>query len=180
MKLENLYNCKDLTDFQIRCLTNKSYGPNPDSHGAETYAKLWEQAKTVGEFKKLVRNCKEVRMMQGTVELLKDDEDFVKECLSDVGLRVRTTSDAGSVKIGNDSFSILVPNGSGDGETTIIITEHQRAFNSDLLQFFTSVEGTIDIYNYDCGGCGGEVIKTIEGRYGIFYGHQFVVFEKWD
>lgn len=89
----------------------------------------------------------------------------------------KTVSDAGSVKIGNGSFSILIPNGYGDGMTDVCVVDdrNENPF-ADVLKFLTSVEGKIDIYSADCGN---SVETGLIGRYGIYYGYGFVVFEKW-
>lgn len=91
--------------------------------------------------------------------------------------RYKTVSDAGSVKIGNDKFSILIPNGYGDGMTDVCIVYTKDNPFSNVLKFLTSVEGTIYIYSHDCGN---SVETGLIGRYGIYYGHGFVVFEKWE
>lgn len=89
----------------------------------------------------------------------------------------KTTSDAGSVKVGSDAFSVLLPNGRGDGVTRCAIVDC-GSWCSNFLTFFTSIQGdAINIYSYDCGS---SVAKTIKGRYGVYYGDGFVVFEKWD
>lgn len=86
----------------------------------------------------------------------------------------KTLSDVGGLKIGNDQFSIIVPNGAGDGETIVAIVEN---FDEKLLRFFTSIEGKFNIYKYDCGN---EIVETIEGKYGIFHGESFVILVKWN
>lgn len=86
--------------------------------------------------------------------------------------------DAGSLKIGNESFSILIPNGEGDGTMRYAVYAEGEEFNDDMLNFFTSVEGeVIDIYGYDCGFSVAE--KLPAGRYGIYQGYGFVVIKKW-
>lgn len=88
----------------------------------------------------------------------------------------RTASDAGSVKIGNDKFSILIPNGYGDGMTDVCIVHTKDNPFSNVLKFLTGVDGTFSIYSYDCG----DAVETeLIGRFGIYYGDGFVVFEKW-
>lgn len=93
----------------------------------------------------------------------------------------KTYSDAGALKIGNKDFSILIPNGYGDGETRVAIIklEEKKYYDLEAFRFFTSVEGTFDIYDYDCDSS-GDIIQTIEGRYGIYVYEGFVVFEQWE
>lgn len=49
----------------------------------------------------------------------------------------RTSSDAGSVRIGNDLFNVLIPNGYGDGYTTVIVgdPEEERAAGVEYKKF---------------------------------------------
>lgn len=88
----------------------------------------------------------------------------------------KTESDTGGIKIGNNGFTIIIPNGYGDGITRVAILEKEE-MNNCTFDFFTSVFGSINIYDYDCGN---EVECTINGRYGIYSKGGFVVFEKWN
>lgn len=90
---------------------------------------------------------------------------------------IRTYSDAGSLKIGHDGFTVNVPNGYGDGSMLFTVVE-KGCFNPHMLDFWTDISGhEIDIYDYDCTG--GKVIETIDGWFGIYYWNGFVVFERW-
>jgi len=93
-----------------------------------------------------------------------------------------TLSDAGSVKIGNDNFSVLIPNGYGDGDTKVIIVSNIDCESFKSFKFFTSIKGNINIYNYDCDSpcLESKVIETIKGWYGVYYKDGTVLFEKWD
>ena len=89
---------------------------------------------------------------------------------------IKTSSDAGSVKIGVDNMSVLVPNGYGDGITRVGIIENAREFNDDMMTFFTTISGKdIIIYDYDCGDVAA---TTISGRYSIYYYSGLVAFVK--
>lgn len=89
---------------------------------------------------------------------------------------IKTSSDAGSVKIGVNNMSVLVPNGYGDGITRVGIIENACNFNDDMMTFFTAVSGKdIAIYGYDCGDL-PEI--TISGRYNIYYYSGLVAFVK--
>lgn len=88
-----------------------------------------------------------------------------------------TISDAGSVKIGNDSFSVLIPTGGGDGESAYCVYT-QAELDADKistadLHFFTLLSGQFSIYDYDCGGT---VSETITGRFSVFYSDGIVFF----
>ena len=88
----------------------------------------------------------------------------------------KTSSDAGSVKIGINNMSILIPNGYGDGITRVAIFDCSKAFNNSMMSYFTTVKGKdIIIYDYDCGDVAA---TTISGRYAIYYYSGLVAFVK--
>lgn len=86
----------------------------------------------------------------------------------------KTMSDIGGVKIGNDKFTVIIPNGYGDGDTRIAIV-NRGEINDNMFNFFAFIEGNINIYSYDCGD---DVVRTISGKYGVYYWEGFVIFEK--
>lgn len=88
-----------------------------------------------------------------------------------------TESDAGSVRIGNDHFTILIPNGYGDCTTTVHLLEQNE--EQPEAEFFTSFSGeNIKIYEYDCGG--DAAVVTISGRFGAYYNNKNVYFIRWE
>ena len=88
----------------------------------------------------------------------------------------KTSSDAGSVKVGVSNMFVLVPNGYGDGITRVGVFDNAREFNDDMMAFFTTISGKdIAIYGYDCGDL-PEI--TISGRYNIYYYSGLVAFVK--
>lgn len=90
-----------------------------------------------------------------------------------LGDNVRHTySDAGSLKIGNEDFTILVPNGFGDGEMRYAIVDQ---FNSNMANPFTLIDGKFNIYTYDCGN---EIAEMIEGKFYIYYHDGIVIFKR--
>lgn len=89
---------------------------------------------------------------------------------------IKVSSDAGSVKIGVNNMSILIPNGYGDGITRVGVLDNAREFNDDMMTFFTTISGKdIIIYDYDCGDVAA---ATISGRYNIYYYSGLVAFVK--
>lgn len=95
------------------------------------------------------------------------------------GHRCDTISDAGSVKIGSDKFSALIPTGAGDGESAYCIYTQAEldavGINTADLHYFTLVSGSFNIYDYDCG-C--TVSETVEGIFNVFYADGIVFFVK--
>ena len=91
-----------------------------------------------------------------------------------------TYSDAGSLKIGNENFQILVPNGYGDGKTYVHLCEKGEvpdAVKDIARAFFTSFSGKdVNIYDYDC--C-AHVVTRISGRFGVYFNNRHVYIEKW-
>ena len=80
---------------------------------------------------------------------------------------IKTSSDAGSVKIGVDNMSILVPNGYGDGISRVAIFDNSETFNDSMMSYFTTIKGeNMIVYDYDCGDVAA---TTISGRYNIYY-----------
>lgn len=81
-----------------------------------------------------------------------------------------TGSDAGSVKVGNENFTVLIPNGYGDGLTNVYVLEE----NEDICDFtkkakyFTAVEGTFNLYDDDCIK-DATVLITLTGWYSAWY-----------
>lgn len=91
--------------------------------------------------------------------------------------RHSTISDAGSVKVGNGSFSVLIPTGDGDGESSYCIYTQSELdaaqINTADLHYFTLLSGRFSIYDFDCGDT---VSDTIEGRFNVFYAEGIVFF----
>lgn len=134
----------------------------------------------------------EITNLQNACERLKNDNEYtkiykktlkkieeLKKELSDLKKADRITlytySNVGSVKIGNDNFNILVPNGYGDGCTTVLIlgkNEEPRESN----HYICTIDGDYSIYSYDLGI--DEVIYKIHGKYNIYNSHNGVVIFK--
>lgn len=97
-------------------------------------------------------------------------------------------SDIGSVLIGNNDWTFAVPNIGGDGTTRVCIFEKEddmflQYHKRKDIKFISSVQGTFNIYGYDCAfvHClDEEIVATLSGRYGVFQGEWEVVFVKWE
>lgn len=158
--------------FEVMCLENSW-------HGGARYKELWEQAESKEEFLKLIAKDPEVRYKQATAILFKNDFHYLRDFFGDE--EFKTYSDVGGVKVGNDTFNVVVPNGYGDGVTRCRMVEKGTPWPSDAFTFWGCINGTdINIYEYDCGS---DVERHLDGtRYGCFYNGtgSFVVFERWD
>lgn len=163
-------------DFLKGCLPLDSWQESFPEY-AETKAIL-DKAQNSGEFISMILNSDTMRGTQIYAELSKDQPDHWKRIMNDLDTWHETYSDAGGLRIGNDDFSVIVPNGYGDGNMHYTIVG-RGCFNHDMLNFWCSISGkNINIYNYDCSD--GSAVNSLSGRYGVFYGYGFVVFEKWD
>lgn len=177
MKLSELIlsNDPNRNNFLKRCLPVEEWQQSWDSY-SETLAIL-DKAETSEQFIALILDSDIMRGTQIYAELSKDRPDHWKRVYRDLDSWYSTTSDAGGLRIGSDAMSIIIPNGYGDGDMRFTVVG-KNCFNHDMLNFWTSVSGNaINVYDHDCGG---DVVITLEGRYGVFYGYGFVVFEKWD
>lgn len=65
----------------------------------------------------------------------------------------KTTSERGALKIGNESFSIFIQNGRGDGITRYCVCENEPEFTGLFKDAPTCFEllKPAYIYSYDCG-----------------------------
>ena len=90
------------------------------------------------------------------------------------GRRCDTISDAGAVKIANDSFSVLIPTGAGDGDSAFCIY-NDGEIDTAPLTYFTLISGKFNIYDYDCGST---IAETVEGSFQVYYSSGIVFFIK--
>lgn len=92
--------------------------------------------------------------------------------------KFNTISDVGGVLVGNKNFGVLLQNGCGDGETYIaILRQKDKNLIPSKARFNTKIEGTINIYNYDCGRRIKEnIITTIRGVYFVYYLDNYIYF----
>jgi hypothetical protein len=165
-------NHKNLSGFCKTCLEN-------DYHGGVVFRELWDKAVDLDDFIELVWNDPRVFLGQGTSELFKNDpgnnERYLNRLMSDQ--RFETYSDAGSVRVGNETFTFNISNGIGDGITFVDVRERNININFSL-NFITVVKGTFNIYTDDC--VGDEIAKTLTGTFGVYSRDGYVIFERWE
>lgn len=148
------------------------------------YLKVTAMLKTSDDTKDFVLkylDCKAFENKQGYIELLKlylpgfYQTRFLK--MFDNADTFEVISDAGSVKIGNEAFTILIPNHYGDGSTTVGIFNNSDDFDDRFMSYVTSVSGKFFIFSYDCGN-NAETKAALDGEYSIFSESGFVAFVK--
>ena len=97
-----------------------------------------------------------------------------------------TSSDAGAVKVGlGESFNIDIPNGYGDGTTTVYVYEHGEEFDpfNHGYNLALSLRGKLlSVYDYDCckfdgTGVSAEEVCKLSGEWFVFTGKKSVVFK---
>lgn len=86
--------------------------------------------------------------------------------------------DGGCLLIGNGSARFSVPNGYGDGEHQVIVTDDKeeikkaKKYYGDYMKWLGAVEGdAINIYNYDCYNANQlakNVLFTIRGEFDVY------------
>ena len=97
---------------------------------------------------------------------------------------VETDSDVVATKVGNDDFAYEIGNGIGDGVTVNVIIDKIRAFDErdSINDDFFDMQGCLVarnntyIYDYDCGNTKTNVM--LKGRYIIYSGSGYVIFQK--
>ena len=165
----------DRNKFLKACLPLETWQEGQSEY-LETKAML-DRAQTSEEFIRLLLNSDTMCGTQIYAELSKSQPDHWKRVRDSIDNWISTYSDAGGLKIGNEYFSITVPNGYGDGDMKYAVVG-RGCLNHDMLEFWTVIQGNqINIYDYDCGS---DIIETLDGRFGVFYGYGFIVFEKWN
>ena len=174
MKFENLVlsNVPNRNKFLKACVPVEAW-----QEGHEEAKTILDRAETSEQFIDLLLNSDTMRGTQIYAELSKDQPYHRERVIRDIENWCPTVSDAGGLRIGNNGFTVNIPNGMGDGD--MFFSEVGKGcFNADMLNFWTSIEGhAIDVYDYDCTG--GKLVTSLDGRYGVFYGYGLVVFERW-
>lgn len=91
-----------------------------------------------------------------------------------------TASDVGCLAIGNDDFYIRFHNGYGDTDCNHVYV-FEETIDIDIHFFVTDIEGTFDIYNYDCLNTTYRSAKscvTLSGHYNIYKDTRVFAFVK--
>lgn len=86
---------------------------------------------------------------------------------------LETVSDAGSVRVGNEAFDFLIPNGYGDGVTKVIIMNVDKT--NIPMRFFTKIDGYFNIYTCDTYES-EDVCFKLNGQYMVYSEDGTVIF----
>lgn len=167
---------KGLKNFTVRCLMNEEVKSYEGSK--RIIAEYWEKAKDIEEFKKFVLDDERLKFNQGYAELSKESDNHWYRVRQMFGDRCfKTYADGGSVKIGNDSFSLNISNGYGDGTVRVSIFTKEDRFNENMMNYTgTALHGEFNIYEYDCGDT---IAKTMNGDYFVYIFEGLVAFVEW-
>lgn len=87
------------------------------------------------------------------------------------------SSDCGAIQLGNENFVCHYLNGYGDGTFPVYITKKDEK-PTDNFSFKGTVQGTFNVYCYDCDT--EEVLTTLTGRYAVFAKSGTIILEKWE
>lgn len=157
-----------LKEFTIRCLTNP-WGE------ADIISEHWRAAADLDAFKAAVFADDCLKTTQAYAELSKETEGHwyrVRKMFGDKCFK--TISDVGSVKVGNESFSLCVNNGRGDGITRVAVFAKGDDFNQHMMHYScVTVSGKCHIYDYDCGNTPA---AELDGNYFVYYYEGLVAF----
>lgn len=174
---------KDLKidSFVVNCMNN-IHGDYAEVNN-EWYLECLNKAKDTKEFEKLYLSTKDKNIIcsQAYGELLKKRSLFYEGydkyyhyVMNKAEIKKVTYSDRGGLKIGNDTFSICVSNGYGDGviKTAIFLKGNPYICAVDhMMDWQVTVDGKFNIYSYDCGN---EVAIELEGSYIVYSYNGFV------
>ena len=163
-KLMEVDNSRD--NYLIRCVFPETYSEEKYN----VFNSICRKAKDFDDFLNLYLENETFKYSQGAYELYKKffAKDLWFKLRSFLGNKCRKTcSDIGSLKIGNDTFSIFISNGYGDGVTRYAIFDHQPEwadwFGSSFEVFEVKGNNSVFVYDYDCGNNKTEPIP--KGKY---------------
>ena len=152
---------------------------------AETYNKhiksLIRKAKDTDDFVKLYLADNSLKRESCYAALLRTYRSekvwyYVREMFGDKCRK--TWSDAGSLKVGTDDFSILISNGHGDGEMRYAVLEKEEIYNELYIMCHeTTIKGKFNIYSYDCGD---DVDMVVEGNFFVYSYEGLVALVRWE
>lgn len=163
--------------FIDQCLFKDSWEAGAEEYNKEVKS-LIRQAKDTADFveKYLANtNWKKEQCYQVMLKEYKYNSVwyYVREMFGDKCKK--TFSDAGALKIGTKDFTLLIPNGYGDGETRYAVLEKSEYYANTIMHFFTTINGKFNVYSHDCGE---EITEELTGKFQIYYYEGLVALVK--
>lgn len=148
--------------------------------------KLWRKAENFKDFIRMVVNSddREVKFSDfatfyfGNVS---PDWYYRREFCSVFGKEViKTSSDAGCLKLGCNGLNVLVSNHFGDAMNRVAIFDHvgmDHAVSHLFPHSDVTLQGEeINVYGYDCGE---DVVYTLSGMWHVYSDDRFFALVKW-
>ena len=152
--------------YLVRCVIPETY--LEEKYGA--FNSICQKSKDFDDFLNLYIESDTFKYSQGAYELYKKffAKDLWLKLRGFLGDKCRNCiSDVGSLKIGNDVFSMFISNGYGDGVTRYAIfdcePEWSDWFGNSLEMFEVKEDNSVFVYYYDCGNDKTEPIP--KGKY---------------
>lgn len=154
------------------CLYDLSIGKKPTLNTLD-YLKLIPNFEIIDfdEIKNKNFDGKLCWIIQSGIAFIADTHTFI-EIIENEDLKeikpfkvVKTYSDVGSVKIGNDSFQFNISNGYGDGDTDVFISDTPTKAPKSA-EYVMHIDGDLNIYSYDCNV--SDIAHTLHGAYYVF------------
>ena len=155
-KISKLMDDYGFTSFE-KALYTDPYSYDKDKAKLEERLKLIEDSKSRDDFiLKVLKEFSPSDTSNGQLyavfsKLAYGHTSRLKAYLDEIKIKmVVTSSDVGSVRVGNDDFSVLVNNGRGDGDTYVYIVDGRTNSNMFDPLFMTFRGRNIKISAYDC------------------------------
>ena len=95
--------------------------------------------------------------------------------------KYKTSSDGGCFLLGNETFTMNIPNGYGDGENIVYVFKDYDEYlgfldkkyptmKRDAFEWQGTISGTFYLYDYDCISKHEDesVLARLEGRYALY------------
>ena len=147
----------------------------------EVAQKIFENRKNIITTLPPFNNEKTIDKTQFYAMVMKhaDDFDFFEKAVLTMAKELKcktieTESDVASTKVGNRYFTTYINNNCGDGITLNIIDDKDE-FNDSFFTFQNMIEGSFNIYEYDCGE---KPIYKLKGKYLTYSDNSIILFKK--
>lgn len=163
--------------FIKQCLLKDEWQEGADEYN-NAIKQLVDSCMTTEEFVKQYLTHSEWKKEQCYQVMLKQYEPenvwyFMREMFGSHSKK--TESDAGALKLGTNVFTINIPNGHGDGTTRYAVLEKSEFYADTIMNYFTTINGTFNVYSYDCGEA---VEEELTGKFQIYYYEGLVALVK--